>query len=122
MTYLSVEQLAAVPGGGLAPFLTGLGIAVLLIWAVWFGIRVRGREQRPPKPQEQPRLPAEGPVGAVVEHREPDEVPRDGGRLTPHQLKGSGNVASKRSDDQRRRRWNRGSSGAFGSGGPGTRG
>ncbi|MFD4631760.1 DUF6479 family protein [Streptomyces sp. NPDC058284] len=118
MTDLSVGHLAAgVPGGGLAPFLVGLGIAALLVWAVWFGIRVRGREQRPPRPEEQPRLPAEGPVGEVAEHREPDEVPKDAGRLTPRQVRGAGNASSTRSGDQRRRRWIRGRSGSFGSGG-----
>ncbi|MCF3122445.1 hypothetical protein IPZ68_22465 [Streptomyces arenae] len=91
--------------GGLAPFLAGLGVAVLLVWAVWFGIRVRRREQPPPRPQDQPRLPPDGPVGDVLENREPDEVPRDGGRLTPHRLKGSGNMASRRAGGQRRRRW-----------------
>ncbi|MEU7580929.1 DUF6479 family protein [Streptomyces sp. NPDC041068] len=90
------EMAASVPLGGLAPFLAGLGVAALLVWAVWLGIRVRRREPRPPKPQEQPRMPPGGPVGDVVENREPDEVPRDGGRLTPHRLKGSSHVRSRR--------------------------
>ncbi|MEU6992261.1 DUF6479 family protein [Streptomyces sp. NPDC046465] len=103
MTDSSVEHLAAgVPGGGLVPFLVGLGIVALLVWAVWLGIRVRRREPRTPRPEEQPRLPPEGPVGDVVEHREPKEVPRDGGRLTPRQVKGAGGASSRRSDDDRR--------------------
>ncbi|MGA4847453.1 DUF6479 family protein [Streptomyces sp. G5(2025)] len=121
-TDLGVEHLAASPPlGGLLPFLAGLCIAALLVWAVWFGVRVRNREQVPPRPEDQPRPPAGGPVGHLEENREPDEVPRNGGRLTPHELKGMGNAASKRGDDQRRRRWTPGSGGAFGSGGDGKR-
>jgi hypothetical protein len=51
--------------------------------------------------------------------REPDEIPlNDNGspRLMPYELHHSG---SRRGDDQKRRRWLPGSSGAFGSGGPG---
>ncbi|MGV9881361.1 DUF6479 family protein [Streptomyces sp. NPDC003006] len=96
-TDLSVEHLAAsAPLGGLLPFLVGVAIAALLVWAVWFGVRVRDREQLPPRPQDQPQPPPGGPVGHVEEVREPDEVPRGQGRLTPHRLKGSGNVASRR--------------------------
>ncbi|MFF1378987.1 DUF6479 family protein [Streptomyces sp. NPDC058308] len=103
MTDRSVEHLAAgVPGGALVPFLVGLGIAALLVWAVRLGIRVRRREHRTPKPEEQPRLPPEGPVGEVMEHREPEEMPRDGGRLTPHRIRGAGNASSRRRDDRRR--------------------
>ncbi|MBM7172287.1 hypothetical protein JQK87_28630 [Streptomyces sp. G44] len=118
---LSVEQLAASPPlGGLLPFLAGLCIAALLVWAVWFGVRVRNREQVPPRAEDQPRPPAGGPVGHLEENREPDEVPRGGGRLTPHELKGMGTTSSKRSGDQRRRRWAPGG-GGFGSGGDGKR-
>ncbi|GHE45822.1 hypothetical protein GCM10018785_14370 [Streptomyces longispororuber] len=109
----------SVPLGGLAPFLIGLVVAVALTWAVWLGIRVRRREPARPRPEEQPRLPEGGPVHEVRERREPDEVPRSDERLTPHQLKGQGTVGSKRSDDQEPDRWSSGSSGAFGSGGPG---
>ncbi|MFC7309584.1 DUF6479 family protein [Streptomyces monticola] len=104
--------------GGIAPFLVGLIVAGALIWAVWLGLRVRRREPGPPRPEEQPRLPDGGPVGDVSEVREPDEVPRDQGRLMPHELKGD-HAGSRRSGDQSPRRWSPGSSGAFGSGGPG---
>ncbi|WP_275902505.1 DUF6479 family protein [Streptomyces sp. RLB1-9] len=42
---------------------------------------------RPPRPQEQPRLPDSGPVHEVREHREPNELPPSEHRLTPHELK-----------------------------------
>ncbi|MGA4838203.1 DUF6479 family protein [Streptomyces sp. G45] len=109
----------SVPLGGLAPFLIGLVIAAALTWAVWLGIRVRRREPPRPRPEEQPRLPDGGPVREVREAREPEEVPQDGTPLTPYQLKGQGTIGSKRSDDQEPKRWSPGSSGAFGSGGPG---
>ncbi|QTE02682.1 DUF6479 family protein [Streptomyces cyanogenus] len=99
--------------------LAGLVCVAGLIWAFRLGIKVRERESAPPRPEEQPRLPASGPVHETREVREPDEVPRaadDSERLTPHQL---GNVRSKRADDQRRPRWSPGSSGSFGGGGGG---
>ncbi|MFJ9175589.1 DUF6479 family protein [Streptomyces sp. NPDC102360] len=102
------------------PFVVGLVVALALIWAVWMGIRFRRREPGPPDPADQPKLPRTGPVHEVREMREPDEMPHtDGGhRLTPHELHGYGNADSRRSKDQRPRRWSRGNSGAFG-GGPG---
>ncbi|MGA5036769.1 DUF6479 family protein [Streptomyces capoamus] len=99
--------------------LAGLACVAGLIWAFRLGIKVRERESAPPRPEEQPRMPASGPVRETLEVREPDDVPRaaDGGdRLTPHQL---GNVGSKRADDQSRPRWSPGSSGSFGGGGGG---
>ncbi|KOV96733.1 hypothetical protein ADL04_16720 [Streptomyces sp. NRRL B-3648] len=98
--------------------LAGLACVAGLIYAFRLGAKVRDRESAPPRPEEQPRLPASGPVHETREVREPDEVPRaaDGERLTPHQL---GNVRSKRADDQRRPRWSPGSSGSFGGGGGG---
>ncbi|MFI6877322.1 DUF6479 family protein [Streptomyces sp. NPDC050400] len=111
------------PSTSVVPFVGGLVIAVALIWAVWLGIRLRRREPGPPDPADQPKLPADGPVREIREMREPDEVPRtqDGReRLTPHELHGQGTMPSRRSPDQTRRRWSRGNSGAFGSGGPGS--
>ncbi|MGW2342913.1 DUF6479 family protein [Streptomyces sp. NPDC001661] len=104
------------------PFVAGLVVALALIWAVWMGIRFRRREPGPPDPADQPKLPRTGPVQEVREMREPDEVPHtdDGSRLTPHELNGHGSATSRRSKDQRPRRWGRGNSGAFGSGGPGS--
>ncbi|MER5438082.1 DUF6479 family protein [Streptomyces sp. NPDC002790] len=107
------------PSTSVVPFVVGLVIALALIWAVWMGIRFRRREPGPPDPADQPKLPRTGPVHEVREMREPDEMPHtdDGGsRLMPHELH---NADSKRSEDQRPRRWSRGNSGAFGSGGPG---
>ncbi|WP_425828348.1 DUF6479 family protein [Streptomyces fractus] len=104
------------------PFIAGLVIALALIWAVWMGIRFRRREPGPPDPADQPKLPRTGPVHEVREMREPDEMPRTdngGSRLTPHELHSDGNAGGKRSEDQRPRRWSRGHSGSFGSGGPG---
>ncbi|MFI5659047.1 DUF6479 family protein [Streptomyces sp. NPDC051684] len=104
------------------PFVAGLVVALALIWAVWMGIRFRRREPGPPDPADQPKLPRTGPVQEVREVREPDEIPRaeDGGsRLTPHELHGHGGPSSRRSEDQRPRRWGRGG-GAFGGGGPGS--
>ncbi|MGW1166861.1 DUF6479 family protein [Streptomyces sp. NPDC001153] len=99
--------------------LAGVACAAGLIWAFRLGFRVRSREPAPPRPDEQPRMPASGPVHEIREMREPDEVPRaadDSERLTPYQL---GNIRSRRAADQRRPRWSPGSSGSFGGGGGG---
>ncbi|GAA2679167.1 DUF6479 family protein [Streptomyces aculeolatus] len=102
---------------GLLPFLLGLVVVAVLIGAVWLGIRVRSREPAPPRPEDQPRPPASGPVRRVTEEREPAEVPRDGGRLTPHRLRGHGNsgtrpAGARRHRAARGRRQSGGSSGA----------
>jgi len=104
---------------GIAPLIAGLVIVVGLIWAIRLGIRVRRREPAPPRPEEQPHLPEGGPVREVQENREPDEMPNDGTRLTPHELKAHGNVGSRPSSSEERPRWDEGSGGSFGSGGPG---
>lgn len=100
-------------------FIGGLVIAGALIWAVRMGMSVMDREPDRPHAEDQPHLPATGAVHEEREMREPDEIPlNDDGspRLMPYQLHHSG---SRRCDDQKRRRWLPGSSGAFGSGGPG---
>lgn len=114
-------DIAAADGAaiGIWPFVAGLVLVALLIGAFWMGARIRRREPAPPRPEEQPRLPDSGPVGEVLENREPHEVPRDGERLTPHRLPAHGNAASRTSPTQTRPRWNEGSSGSFGSGGSG---
>ncbi|MFE2991947.1 DUF6479 family protein [Streptomyces sp. NPDC059262] len=97
----------------------GLLIAGALVWAVLLGIRVRKGEPGPPRPDEQPRLPESGPVHEIREMREPDEVPvakDESERLMPYELH---QADSKRSADQQVPRWAPGSSGSFGSGGPG---
>ncbi|BBC36660.1 hypothetical protein SGFS_079540 [Streptomyces graminofaciens] len=104
--------------GVLAVLIGGLVVTGVLIWAVRFGTQVRRREQRPPRPSEQPTRPWSGSAHEEREMREPDEVPRAaaGDGLTPHDLGSSG---TKRSEDQTRPRWKRGSGGSFGSGGQG---
>ncbi|MEV7127445.1 DUF6479 family protein [Streptomyces sp. NPDC093260] len=113
-------DIAAAQGTNVWPF-AGIGLVVvaLLIGAFFLGARIRRREPRPPRPEEQPRLPESGPVGEVLENREPDEVPTGGDRLTPHRLNAHGNLGSRTSAEQARPRWNEGGSGSFGSGGPG---
>ncbi|WP_371673337.1 DUF6479 family protein [Streptomyces sp. NBC_00289] len=117
MTTAWMETAAGTGAGGAAIVVVGVVIAALLIGAFWLGVRVMRRESRPPRPDEQPRLPDSGPVREVREHRESDEVPRSEERLTPHQL--PGNAGSRTSTSKDRPRWDEGSSGSFGSGGPG---
>jgi hypothetical protein len=100
-------------------FIGGLVIAGALIWAVRMGLRVMEREPERPHADEHGKLPETGAVHEEREMREPDEIPlaADGSpRLMPYELHHSG---SRRGEDQNRRRWLPGSSGAFGSGGSG---
>ncbi|MEU0334308.1 DUF6479 family protein [Streptomyces sp. NPDC006193] len=96
----------------------GIGIVAVLVAAFALGLRVRRRESRPPRRDEQPTMPPSGPVHETREVREPAEVPRttNGERLSPHQL---GNSGTQRAEDQSRSRWSSGSSGSFGGGGGG---
>lgn len=82
----------AAPHGTSGALLTIVGVLVvaLLLAAFVRGRRIRKREPGPPRPESQPRLPHGGPVGDVVERREPDELPRTDHRRTPHELKGDG--------------------------------
>ncbi|MEV7992000.1 DUF6479 family protein [Streptomyces sp. NPDC086077] len=116
MNLTAYEVAAAGSVAGFVAVLVG-GVIVTgaLVWAVLLGIKVRKREPRRPRPDEQPRLPASGAVRETREQRAPREMGADD-RLTPHDLRPSGGMSS---GDQRRPRWNRGSSGSFGSGGPG---
>lgn len=69
----------------------GLVVVVVLVAAVVWGRRSKAAGARPPRPEEQPRLPEGGPVGEVMEEREPNEVPRqEHSRLNPTQLSGTG--------------------------------
>ena len=119
MNVLSWELSAS--GGAVAflPLVVGLLVVCFLIGAFVLGRRIRAREPAPPAPEEQPRLPQDGPVREISERREPDEVPQQDVRLTPHQLKGGGTGGSRRSDDQERPKDDNNSGGAFGSGGLG---
>jgi uncharacterized iron-regulated membrane protein len=119
MNAIAFQTAATNAGGVIAVLICGLLIAGALVWSVRLGIRVRRREPGPPRRQEHPTLPESGPVHETRQMREPNEVPRptdEGERLTPHDLHASG---SKRSENQKRRRWSPGSGGSFGSGGPG---
>jgi len=98
------------------PLVVGLLVTAMLVVAVWWGVRVRGGEPGPPRPEDQPRLPESGAVREILEMREPDEMPHDGSVLTPHELRAPGNMSTRRALDQKRIRWNRNSSGGFGSG------
>ncbi|KPI13464.1 hypothetical protein OK074_2389 [Actinobacteria bacterium OK074] len=103
----------------LGAFAGGLILAGALIWAVWLGMRVRDREPACPLREEQSRLPESGAVHEIREMREPDEMPhatRESERLMPYDLH---HAATRRREDQNRRRWTPGSSGSFGSGGLG---
>ncbi|GGX77289.1 hypothetical protein GCM10010358_34540 [Streptomyces minutiscleroticus] len=114
-------ELAALQGvmGGAVPFFLGLVVVLVLLGAFWLGMRVRRREPATPTPEEQPKLPEGGPVVEEIEMREADEMPTDGGCLTPHEMPASGNRSTRRAADQTPLKWNRNSSGGFGSGGPG---
>ncbi|MBC9713953.1 hypothetical protein H9Y04_15405 [Streptomyces sp. TRM66268-LWL] len=96
--------------------LVGLAVVGMLIGAVVWGRRRQARAPRPPRPEEQPHLPDGRPSGPVQEVREPDELPHGDRRLTPYQVRHSG---TRRSPDSEPPTWSGGSSGAFGSGGPG---
>jgi len=115
------NQAAATNAGGvIAVLVVGLVLVGALVWAIRFGVRAPRREPRAPRHGEHPTLPSAGPAHETQQVREPDEVPRaadESERLSPHDLGVSG---SRRSGDQRRRRWSRGSSSLFGSGGPGS--
>ncbi|MFC9883783.1 DUF6479 family protein [Streptomyces libani] len=92
-----IEQLAAGSGtsGILLAIVGVLVVAVLLAAFVW-GRRIKAREPGPPLPEQQPRLPESGPVGDVVESREPDELVPGEQRLTPHEVKGNGTASHRR--------------------------
>ncbi|MFI9767479.1 DUF6479 family protein [Streptomyces sp. NPDC052415] len=96
----------------------GLFIAGALVFAVHFGMRVMDRELPHPSPEEQPTLPAGGPIREIREMREAEEMPQSAGgeRLLPHELR---HQSTRRGTDQKRKRWLPGSSGSFGSGGLG---
>ncbi|MFI6010197.1 DUF6479 family protein [Streptomyces sp. NPDC051243] len=112
-------DIAAEGALGIGLIVVGLAVVALLIGAFVLGARIRRREPPPPRPEEQPDVPKDGPVREVRENREPAEVPRSDRRLTPHELPAHGNVPSRSSPSKRRRRWSEGGSGSFGSGGPG---
>ncbi|MBQ0826886.1 DUF6479 family protein [Streptomyces tagetis] len=111
-----MESAAGSGAASVALVVAAVVVVAVLIGAFAYGVRLKRREPPPPTSGEQPRLPEEGPVGEVREQREPDEMPRDDDRTLPHELRHQG---SRTAPGQDRRRWDEGSSGSFGSGGPG---
>ncbi len=110
-------DLAATSGAvGVGLIVAGVVVVALLIGAFAMGMRIKRREPPPPDPSQQPHLPDGGPVRESREVREPEEVPRGDERLLPHELRHQG---SRTAPEQERRRWEEGTSGSFGSGGPG---
>ncbi|WP_051798243.1 DUF6479 family protein [Streptomyces sp. NRRL S-337] len=89
-THLSAHLAAGHGTSGALLTIVGVLVVALLLAAFVRGRRIRQREPGPPHPDSQPRLPHGGPVGDVVERREPDELPRTDHRRTPHELKGNG--------------------------------
>lgn len=100
---------------GVWPAVIGVAIVALLIAAVAFGIRRRAREPAPPeelqfragawqtreeldnpKPGDHgPGHQREGPyIGHLSERRAPDEVPHDGRRRFPYEIKDFGTRAA----------------------------
>jgi hypothetical protein len=117
---IASTQLAE-PSGlmSLGMFAVPVALLILLAGSFWLGSRLKLREPPRPRPEEQPKLPPEGPVHEIRESREPDEVPRSpkGGRaLTPYELT---NMQTRPGAAKPRPRWSRGSSGSFGGGGLG---
>ncbi|MGW5736668.1 MULTISPECIES: DUF6479 family protein [Streptomyces] len=113
-------EIAASSGTALLMWIVGLVVVGVLLAAFAWGRRMRAREPAPPRPEEQPKMPEGGPVREVQEFREPNEVPRDGGRLTPHELDGGyGTPSTHPSPSQDPEDHRRPGGGSFGSGGPG---
>ncbi|MGW3464686.1 DUF6479 family protein, partial [Streptomyces olivaceoviridis] len=106
-------QLAAASGlMSLFLFIVAVGVLALLAGGFWMTSRVRYRESPRPRPEEQPKLPPEGPVHEVRENRESAEIPQipKGDRpLTPYELT---NMDTRTSESKQRPRWSKGSSGS----------
>ncbi|UNO44100.1 hypothetical protein KGS77_21185 [Streptomyces sp. MST-110588] len=101
---------------GIGPAIAGLVIVIALILAVVYGKRRRAREPAPPPPESQPKAPKD-PTGYETGRREAAEVPHEGERLLPHELKDHGNSASRPGDpDKEQSPWQEGHSGSFGNG------
>ncbi|WP_031509688.1 DUF6479 family protein [Streptomyces megasporus] len=99
---------------GLGPFLAGIVVAAVLILAVLFGLRLLNRgDEGISTPNPRP----ERPRGYEEGVRDDESLPVDGRRRYPHELQEHEDTHPVGPDD--RRRWSPGSSGGFGSGGPG---
>ncbi|MFE4535293.1 DUF6479 family protein [Streptomyces scopuliridis] len=55
-------QLSASPVSAMPMLLVGVVAAAVLVAPFVWGRRIRARELPPPRPEEQPHLPADGPV------------------------------------------------------------
>ncbi|THA86308.1 DUF6479 family protein [Streptomyces sp. A0592] len=88
----SLQLSAGAAGTGLLA--VGIVVALLLVAAVWWGIRRRAAEPPPGAPTR----PTARRPHHVEEHREPDpeSFPGGGERLSPHEMKGYGNLGSRR--------------------------
>ncbi|MET9498803.1 DUF6479 family protein [Streptomyces sp. NPDC006552] len=114
-------ELAASSGAHLLMWIAGIVVVLVLIGAFMLGRRIQTRESRRPTPEEQPKMPEGGPVHEVREYREPDEVPQDGGRLTPHELhEGYGTSSTHLSESQDPEDHRKDDGSSFGSGGLGS--
>ncbi|MEU4173533.1 DUF6479 family protein [Streptomyces sp. NPDC026589] len=101
---------APVWAGGTVPFIVGLFVVALLIGTVVW--RTRKGRSRPPRPDERRHRPST-PSHTPGEPRAADDFGGEGERLSPHQMKGYGNLGgpARFEDDDR--------SGGHGSGGHG---
>ncbi|MFE2928967.1 DUF6479 family protein [Streptomyces goshikiensis] len=90
----SLQLSAGAAGAGLLA--VGVAVALLLVGAVWWGIRRRAAQPPAGSPSRQT---ARRPHRAA-EYREPDPeaFPGGGERLSPHEMKGYGNLGSRRKD------------------------
>ena len=114
-------ELAVSSSAALLMWIAGIVVVLVLIGAFVLGVRIQSRESRKPKPEEQPKMPDGGPVREIWEYREPDEVPKDGGRLTPHELnEGYGSSSTHRSPSQDPADHRKDDGSSFGSGGLGS--
>ncbi|MFG2340483.1 DUF6479 family protein [Streptomyces yangpuensis] len=88
----AVQLSAGAAGTGLLA--VGVVVALLLIAAVWWGIRRRAAEPSPGAPSRRTARRSHH----VEERREPDpqSFPGGGERLSPHEMKGYGNLGSRR--------------------------
>lgn len=119
-SHMETMELAVSSSASLLMWIAGLVVVAVLLGAFFWGRRAQARETSKPRPEEQPRMPEGGPVREVREYREPDEVPQDGGRLLPHELKeGYGSSSTHPSPSQDPDDHRKGRGGSFGSGGLG---
>lgn len=97
----------------IVPFVIGIVIVLALIGAVVVGMRLRDRGDM--RSSERGPEGPDTPVEYERERRRSYETEKDGKRRLPHELADS----SGEHDETETPRWNEGSSGGFGSGGPG---